>query len=380
MLDILFASLSLALIFVFAATLFRFRKHNKKRAVERHHYLRGLNYFLEDETDQALQSLLDIAESSPETAEIQLALAVLFRRKGEVDRAIQIHQALMSRKNLRPEHRVKAMSGLGEDFMKAGLLDRAEMLFEELVSNGVASNKVLDYLVSIYEQEKEWKNAINSALRLERQSEVRMGKRIAHYYCELAQEQIRHHEIAAARDYLTQALAKDPECARATVLDARACEDNKDSYGALKKFKRSLEQDPELLALVIPDIVRLYRLHNDEQGLYEFLRAGLDGRNSLTMGLALTEIYQKREGNPVAVKYLNEHSESHPSLAGLSMLLHFVDSDENPENLLTEARRVVKRLQDKQSKYCCQQCGFAGQIHHWRCPGCASWNSVKPVQ
>ncbi len=170
----------------FARTLEK-RSSNKSRQLFSNQYFQGLNYLLNEQPDKAIQVFLELAEVNKDTVETHMALGSLFRRRGEVDRAIRFHQNIIAKPGLEPEQRTQALLELGEDYMRAGLLDRAERLFAELIETGAHTPSALRSLLDIYQQEKDWKNALEQAQRLEQVSGEHMGDVMAQFCCEMAE-------------------------------------------------------------------------------------------------------------------------------------------------------------------------------------------------
>src|SRR6056297_2867185 len=197
-----------------------------KRGEQRHHhaissiYFRGLNYLLNEQPDKAIEVFLTLAEINTETAETHLAIGNLFRRRGEVDKAIRFHRHIISRSNLSDQHRIQALLELGEDYMRAGLLDRAEKLFSELAEDGRYSEVAIRNLLSIYQQEKDWKNAIVQARRLGQFCDWNTSALIAQFHCEIAVQAGQEGDSGNARRHLETARNHHGECTRAYLLEA----------------------------------------------------------------------------------------------------------------------------------------------------------------
>ncbi|MDP2154387.1 MAG: tetratricopeptide repeat protein, partial [Sulfuricella sp.] len=180
-------------------------------------YFQGLNFLLNEQTDKAIEAFIEIAKADNETVELQFALGSLFRRRGEVERAIRMHQSLLERSDLEEEKKLTAMNELGQDYLKAGLLDRAEQVFSELQQTRYSSG-ALKYLLEIYVLEKDWLKAVEAARRLGEISSRSYPIEIAHFYCELAASEIAHSDHAAAREHLDEALRVNRDSVRANIL------------------------------------------------------------------------------------------------------------------------------------------------------------------
>ncbi|MEY3373176.1 MAG: hypothetical protein RLZZ537_1644, partial [Pseudomonadota bacterium] len=235
-------------------------------------YFRGLNYLLNEQQDKALEIFLQIAEVDKETVETQFALGHLFRRRGEVDRAIRLHQNLVARTGLSEEQKTRAVLELGEDYMRAGLLDRAETLFNDLVQMGVHAPKALQQLISIYQSERDWKQAITYALKYEQITGEAMGESIAHYYCELAEKHVHEGNLTAARDRIAAAYSSDSQCVRAGMIEGRLDLLENNDAGAIRAFERVARHDVDYLPEVLPQLMECYERRNELMRARGFLQ------------------------------------------------------------------------------------------------------------
>ncbi|KPK10271.1 MAG: hypothetical protein AMJ68_09800 [Acidithiobacillales bacterium SG8_45] len=344
-------------------------------------YFRGLNFLLNEQPDKAIEVFIKVLEVNSETAETHLALGNLFRRRGEVERAIRIHQNLIARPTLDGEQRSLALLELGQDYLKAGLLDRAENLFSELIENRMYSQQALRWLLQIYQQEKEWEKAIDISRRLARVTKTPMDDVIAQYYCELAEVRFSAGNDKDARTYLRKAFASDSNCVRASILlgDLEASE-HRDPE-AIKAWKRVEEQDPQFLGEVATRISDAYRRLGDENGLYNYFDAALVRQQSSGLMLALVDIIKDRDGIDAAEKFVAEWLRQNPSVHGLTRLieLNMLQSEGTAREDLVLLKGIIEHLGEQRQGYACQHCGFRGSSLYWLCPGCSHWNTVKPV-
>src|SRR5690606_16413351 len=236
-------------------------------------YIRGLNLVLNRKTDEALELFIQMAKVDDETLETHFALGSLFRRRGEVDRAIRIHQNLIARPNLSRRHRTQALFELGEDYLKAGLLDRAENLFSELAREKAHVEPALENLLLIFEQQKDWEKAIGAARQLESVSGRYLNREIAHYYCELAEKDLEDRNWRSAGRYLRRAAAFDRDAVRVLLLNARLAEGEDDMKRALRHYQRALTIDPSKAGLVLPALERVYPASGRAEDTNDFIRA-----------------------------------------------------------------------------------------------------------
>lgn len=344
-------------------------------------YFKGLNFLLNEQPDKAIEIFIQVLEVNSETVETHLALGNLFRRRGEVERAIRIHQNLIARPTLNREQRTYALLELGQDYFKAGLFDRAENLFLELAEVRAHSEQALRLLLSIYQQEKEWDKAIQAGHRLARVSGKRMDDVIAQYYCELAEQAIGKKNLGAARDFLRQAFAADANCVRASIVlgDIEAREGR--FREAIEAWQRVEEQDAHYFGEVANRIADAYRRLDDEQGLYEFFSAALKRHAAVSMTLTFAEIVKRREGVKAAETFIVDSLRRHPNVHELHHLieLNLEQAQGTAKTDLILLKGIIEELRQQHQGYACQQCGFKGRSLHWMCPSCSRWNSIKPV-
>ena len=344
-------------------------------------YFKGLNFVLNEQPDKAIEVFIRMLEVDSETVETHLALGNLFRRRGEVDRAIRIHQNLIARPSLDREQRAMALLELGMDYMRSGLLDRAEGLFKELVETGLHSIQAYSELLEIYQQEKEWDNAINIARRLELTSGKSLNPVIAQFYCEKANNDFSQGDIKRARDCLRRALSIDPDCVRASMIEAEIAMHEGRFKQALKAYKRVEIQDPEYIPEVIEPLLECYRRLDKLDEFMELLRNLIDKHGGITPLLMLTNLIQEKQNEEEAIRYISAELRKRPTVKGVDRLIEYALSraeGETRENL-GMIKDMTSKLLEKHAMYKCVRCGFDAKSLHWQCPGCKNWNSVKPV-
>ncbi len=344
-------------------------------------YFRGLNYLLNEQQDKALEIFLQIAEVDKETVETQFALGHLFRRRGEVDRAIRLHQNLVARTGLSEEQKTRASLELGEDYMRAGLLDRAETLFNDLVNMGVHAPKALQQLISIYQSERDWPQAIAHALKYEQISGQAMGESIAHYYCELAEKFIHENNPGSARDQIALAYSSDSQCVRAGMLEGKLDLLENNDAAAIRAFERVARHDVDYLPEVLPDLMACYERRNELMRARGFLQEVIENYAGVTPLLALTELIERQDGEAVAQDFLAKQLLQRPSVRGEAVLLGKVVAQpvSDPAEMLKTLKQITDQLLVRSANYRCNNCGFGARAHHWQCPSCKHWGSVKPL-
>ncbi|WP_018954044.1 lipopolysaccharide assembly protein LapB [Thioalkalivibrio sulfidiphilus] len=345
-------------------------------------YIKGLNYLLNEQSDRALAVFIDMVDVDSDTVETHLILGSLFRRRGEVDRAIRIHQNLIARPNLEPRQRANALLELGRDYMKAGVLDRAEGLFRELISTGYLEAEAYGRLRALYEQEKEWDRAIWAAEHLRRFSAEPQNQHIAHYHCELGEQAFRNGDPAKAASHARKALASDRNSARASILLGDLAVAEQDDRQALKHFSRVLEQHPDFAILVLDRVRTAYTRLNDNSGYERFL-ARLRAQDACQTTLLAHIDALHAEGRETEVDQLIDHELSRgkltlPALQAYLKIQSGRVEDAAAGEVLNRAAHALEHYLHLRPLYRCTHCGFSSRSHFWCCPGCHQWSTIKP--
>ncbi len=346
-------------------------------------YLVGLNYLLNEQPDKAVDVFIKMLEIDSEMVETHLALGALFRRRGEAGRAIRIHQNLIARPNLSKALRLQALLALGEDYLKAGVLDRAERVLLEFteIAQGELAIIGLRHLVDIYQQEKNWEAAITIVNKLLALGEP-LQKNVAHYYCELALQTKSQGTIEQAQKQLKRALEVDPNCARASLLQGDIDTALARYKPALQAYQRAVQQDPDYLAEFIPAIINCYEQLNDQASLIRYLQDCLQQYPRTSSVLAVATHLQQQMNNKAAIDLLTRHLQQRPSVRGLQRLvnLQLKCAHEEVKSDLAILHDLITGLLKNKPVYRCIHCGFNSKVLHWLCPGCHYWGSIKPIQ
>jgi len=375
----------LFLICIGLAWLFGYRSRPKEEPPRKinvpRDYLIGLNFLLNEETDKAVDIFIKMLELDSDTVETHLAVGKLFRRRGEVDRAIRIHQNLIARPQLERIYREQSLFELGQDYLSAGMLDRAERIFLELVSAKTHSAQALRALIDIYQQEKDWEKAVQSAIRYENATRQSMQPVIAHYYCELGDSAYSKKQYELATGYLEKAVSADSTCVRASLLQAKvliAQEEHKKALGHLKKIK---DQNPDYLSEAIELLASCYEKLNQEDKLVVYLKQLLDEYPRVPVVLILAERIRKWKGDKVAASFVADYVRRYPSLRGLYLFinLYISNAEGRAKEDLHILQNLMKKLLGNKPDYQCSSCGFSGKFLHWQCPGCKQWNTILPI-
>lgn len=341
-------------------------------------YFKGLNYLLNEQPDKAIDVFIGLLEVNSETVETHLALGNLFRRRGETERAIRIHQNLIARPSLYGEQRLQAMVELGLDYMHAGVLDRAEHLFLELLQQPQPHPGAAKQLIRIYQQEKKWLQAIEIGKQIDARKTGQVSALIAQFYCELAEQYI-HQDRHEAFTLLKKALLHDTNCVRASILEAElylALMQPRKALGALQNIE---QQNLKLLPEALPYWHMAYQQLGDLPALRERLSHLVNRHPTMTSArIMLIHIVAELENNKVAQQLLYEQLHHHPSVEGLHTLITLGENKQIA--LLPLIERITRTMVEKGDRYTCKNCGFSGKTMHWLCPGCASWGSVYPAE
>ena len=342
-------------------------------------YFRGLNFLLNEQPDKAIESFIEVVKVDPQTIDLHFALGSLFRRQGEIERATRMHQNLLDRPNLPADKREAALFELAQDFHRAGLLDRAEELFTKL--DGTAfEHPSLGFLISIYEQEKDWPKAIAVTRRMEAIAKRPYFKEIAHYYCELAQAALLKQDIAEARANIELALGEYRACTRATMLlgDLELQEGNVDA--AIAAWQRIESQNPTFLSLVAERLADAYRRQGSTAQALRVVGAYQRDYPSLDLLNTMFTLTLAEEGSEAAGALIKEELARNPTLLGLDRLLEaqLLAAPADRRNDLELVKQLVGQHIKRLGLYKCEQCGFRARQYYWRCPGCGKWETYSP--
>ena len=343
-------------------------------------YFHGLNYLLNEQPDKAIELFLHIAELDKDTFETQVALGHLFRRRGEVDRAIRLHQGLVQRPDLNDQQKVQALLALGEDYMRSGLLDRAETVFSDLARIDQRAPQALKHLIGIYQAERDWPKAIENATRYEAATGEPMGKLVGQFECELAERLRVAGERDAARAAIARAYAADSTSVRAGMLEGKLEIDAGNDAAAIRAFERAARHDPDFLPELLPPLLAAYARVGDGPGARTFLTEMAEHYSGVAPVLALTRLVQAEEGVPAARAYLAQQLKDRPSVRGEAALIELAlaEGAEHGETL-EQLRHITDQLLVRNPSYRCSRCGFGARSHHWQCPSCKEWGTIKPL-
>jgi lipopolysaccharide biosynthesis regulator YciM len=342
-------------------------------------YFKGLNFLLNDQPDKAIDAFIEILKLNPETVELHFALGNLFRRRGETERAIRVHQNLLSRPDLPIEQQTQAMFELGQDYLKAGLLDRAEETFNQLVA-GQYAIPARKALLEIYQREKEWLRAIDAAHALQESGAGGRQKEIAQFYCEIAQDELVHTHPEAAMVMLDKAIATDRHNVRAAILTGDIYLAKGDFEQAVLAWRRVEQQSVPHVALVAQRLMDGYRkLERPHEGL-NLLKSYMAETPSIDLLEVVFKATLELETVAEANQLVSNELRRTPTLLGLDKLLDARMMVAPPEVLpeLSIVKNLVSGYAQKFTRYQCTHCGFKARQFYWQCPGCSKWETYPP--
>lgn len=359
----------------------RYDRHKQaRRSAERaKRYFKGLSYVLNDQPDKAIDLFVELVNVDPDTVDTHFALGNLYRRRGETERAIRIHQNILSRLLLPPAHRSHAQYELGLDYFAAGILDRAEEIFLDLQQDAVYRRSCQKELLALYQQTKEWDKAAGIADAMRQEGVEDAASVLAHFYCELAEQALAANQHELSRQRLQTALELDGKSVRASLIEARAALAEQDNDRFLRSVERVLQQDAALFVEVLP-LLDQWQAKPAEKDIALLTQAIAAGAGASVV-LALAERIRAEQGDRATGEYLIGQLKLRPSLRELLRLveLHVQHAQGSTRESLALLQEVLQRLVARLPRYRCRRCGFQGQQLHWRCPSCKNWNSVRPV-
>ncbi len=346
-------------------------------------YFKGLNFLLNEQQDQAIDAFIEAMQNDPDTAELHFALGNLFRRRGEYHRAVRVHEHLLQRADLSQADRERAQHGLAQDFLKAGLLDRAEDALRRLEGTPYAPDARLA-LLGIYERARDWVQAAAIVRSMQEHGQGDFSTRLSHYLCEQAQALAQREQLTEARALLEQALATAPDAPRPYLDMARVLHRLQDTDAAWQQLECLAQRAPQALPLALPLLLELAQGSGREGQAVALLRQGYAQAPALDVLLALVQLGADPDGQGAArctvadasacgQQWLLRHLEREPSLivARQWVALQPAEGVQPPAPVVQALEHAVRPLM----RYRCAACGFEARQHFWHCPGCQSWDS-----
>lgn len=345
-------------------------------------YVVGLNYLLNEQPDKAVDLFIKLLEVDSETVETHLALGSLFRRRGEVDRAIRIHQNLIARPQLSMFQRKEALMALGQDYMSAGLFDRAERIFIEIMElSGNREVCSLRGLLTIYEREQAWEKALDILKKLESSTSTSLHSQAAHYYCEMAQQAFKANALDKANHAIRQALAVDKQSVRASLMQATLEIKSNRPKQAIRALKRVPDQDADFLTEIIEPFVFCHHEINAIQECVDYLEQTLLQHPRASVIFVIGDYLRREKSIDEAIDFVSSQLGRHPSIRGLNRLIywHLESAQGKVREKLQMLYDITSKFLDNKPIYRCGQCGYGGKFLHWHCPSCKQWGKMKPI-
>ncbi|ERS86629.1 hypothetical protein Q672_00730 [Marinobacter sp. EVN1] len=342
-----------------------------------------LQFLFTNYSDQAVENFVQSLAVNKDTVSLHLSIGSHFRNKGETDRAILIHQNLLARPELPARYSPQVTQELAMDYLNAGLLDRAEALFHQLMGDREYGRRSAIALIELYQQEREWEKAAQVAKTLTRgDADPATFKALAYITCELSDSALsRNDDRWTAQKLAKEALDYDRSCVRATLLLMKLQIRQGNFREAANQSLKIFDQNPEFGPEAIDRLMKLEREHGDVSRLYKKLRKLYEQYPSTSLLLALVESVERSSGRPAAIDLLRMELETRPSVRGLLRLVEMAGYE---KGMTTDEGRLVSRIGHlilaNRPVYRCVSCGFSGQQLHWLCPSCKQWETVRPIQ
>lgn len=350
-------------------------RYRKRHLAFSNDYFQGLNYLLNDEQDKALEIFLQLVEADWKTIDTGLALGNIFRRKGEIDKAIKLHHDLLSRPSLPVEYKPRILLELGRDYHLAGWLDRAEGLFTDISNDDAYACDALHYLMDIYQKEQEWQAAIDTGWQYQKLCKKDVRPRIAQFHCSLSEQKLKQNLQTDAEALATQALAIDSGCVRASIILGELAIRDSQYEKAIALLQQVDQQNSVFVPLVIDKLAECYRQQSGIKTLIGYLRGVESRSDKLDLASALAKLIHEVYGKDAALEYLAARMLVNPTLDGMNTLLDLKNHDDDSASYMPQ---IVKNLLKKQPAYQCHKCGYAANTHYWLCPGCQTWSGMRP--
>ena len=335
-------------------------------------YYKGLNLLLNEQQDQAIDAFIEAVQNDPDTSELHFALGNLFRRRGEYDRAVRVHEHLLARADLSSADRQRAQHGLALDFLKAGLLDRAEDALRKLEGSPYEGQARLARL-AIYERSREWPQAAQVAELLERSGEANFSVRQAHYRCEQAREAFSQGDADRALHLLQETVRQIPQAPRARILLGQLLLTRQEPEPSLLALRPLFEQNDPAAALAAATLAKAATACQQEGATRQLLQDYYERQPSLDVLEAMVALGGSA-GHDARLPFL-QHLQKHPSLLAASRWLAGASSQEAVPPAVQKALDTAAR---PLARYRCAACGFEAKEHFWHCPGCQAWDSYPP--
>lgn len=373
-------AVAIFLIFVGAAGVIwgwlRRRGGNQRSPHLPQEYFQAVSYLLEERTDRALAAFIELADRNSDMIELHFALGSLFRRKGEFERAARIHQNLIARPSLSRYQRDSALRELGQDYLRAGLYDRAERIFSDLLEGKVQQAFAARHLVAIYEQQQDWAQAAEMRRRLEKLDGGDERGIIAHYYCELAEKARLEGDSTGRRQALAEAKRHAADLPRVRFLLAQSALEQGNFRESLRDYRSLLESEPKLAEVVLPHFASIFPRGSRDPAFDAVVRRLLNASSNANTPLAVAGLKHTRLRSPAMLEAIERELVLLVEPMSERTVASFMESQE----VRTALIRLLTEWVAQRPLYLCQVCGFRTQTLYWHCPGCRNWATMQMRQ
>lgn len=346
-------------------------------------YSTGLNYLLSNQQDKAIDHLIEALKVEDDTVEAHFALANLFRKRGELDRALRVHEHLVRQKHLHSKEKQQALFELGKDFLSAGLYDRAESMFTKLIKSKDFSLKSMMYLLQIYQSTKDWEQGIALKKQIVKSQDKKLLHNLANFYCELATVALQNQEYIDVLELLENALMHDSGSCRANWLMAQIYEHNEQFEQASQCYQDIFKQDSEFFPDVIERMHQCYLSMDAEDKFYQFIKQVYDKTGSTSALISYLGHLEKKYGGNKSKDFILMALKRRPTIRGfkhfVKMQMELSEPSESQEHL-DMIKKLITSYIDIKHRYSCRTCGFNSGKHYWSCPSCHEWEQLKPVR
>ncbi|MGJ8692329.1 MAG: lipopolysaccharide assembly protein LapB [Thalassotalea sp.] len=343
----------------------------------------GINFLLSNQQDKAIDYLIEALKVDDDTVEAHFAMANLFRKRGELDRALRVHEHLVHQKHLPSKEKQKAVFELGKDFLSAGLYDRAEAMFTRLLKTKIYGLKSLTFLFQIYQSTSDWKEGIAMEKLVVKHNDTKLLHILANFYCEKATQALKNKNYIDVVELLEKALSFDPKSCRTNWLLAKVFEDQEQYAEACRCYNEIYQQDSEFFPDVIENMHQCYIKLDAEKEFYQFLRKAYEETGSTSLLIKYVDNIEHKHGNKKAQDYMLTALNRRPTIGGFKRFVKLQATDE-ANHVSSAGIEMIKGLITSYMKikprYSCRTCGFNSSTHYWSCPSCHGWEQLKPVR
>lgn len=342
-------------------------------------YFQGLNFLLNEQQDKAIEAFIEVVQVDPQTIELHFALGSLFRRRGEIDRALRMHLNLVERADLEGDKKQQALFELAQDYLRAGILDRAEQTFQQLLNSPYAKESV-EFLLEIYQKEKDWLKAIDMSRRLVDLTGQSHSKETSAFYCELAAYELSCKQKDAATVHLEQALEVNPNSVRAVIMLGDIEHEAGNHRQAIEIWKRIEQQDPQYLQLAAERLLDAHRKIGKEADGISLLMDYQAKYPSQDLVDVLFKAILQKDGSEAAYQMVRNELHRNPTLLGLDKFLEarLLEVTEKNRADVEMVKNLVHQRTRSLAMYHCSSCGFRARQFYWHCPACHGWETYSP--